>query len=68
MYLNKPKVPCNGSVLNPATSDYTNIPMAGVPSSRRAAPYNAPNAPQYGYKGSDDYDPVRYVFGPAYTY
>ena len=70
------RINTNGCLMEPSQMQYTNKPLnlnrvAGTcaSSSILTDPQrNPPNPPQYGYKDSNAYDPMRYVYGDAYTY
>lgn len=66
----------NGCLREPSATEYTNKPFnnlcakgqCGSQSVITNPQRNPPNPPQYGYKDSNAYDPIRYVFGNSYLY
>lgn len=63
----------NGCLMEPSAAEYTNVSInnAGNCNSKSILTFNdrsPPNIPQYGSKDSSAYDPLRYVYGNAYTY
>lgn len=66
----------NGCLMEPSVAEYTSIPfnklctkgMCKSESILTDPMRNPPNPPEYGYKGSNAYDPIRYVYGDSYTY
>jgi hypothetical protein len=71
-----PRINDNGCLMEPSIANYTNAPLNKfcVADACRSesiltnSKYNPPNPPQYGYKGSNTYDPILYSYGDSYTY
>lgn len=66
---NNRRINNNGCLMEPSIAEYTNVSTLSTKSNILTDPNRfAPNVPQYGYKNSDAYDPIQYVFGKSYTY
>jgi len=61
----------NGCIMEPSVAQYTNVSFSNANRSTSILTNNQrnpPSPPQYGYKDSNAYDPILYVYGKSYTF